>query len=267
MRQLDKHGTFWNTKIRQQFKIKNFEKTQKEINFIGFNQIQIKILDFGENLMNKISQNKLETGILGMMALGLIRNRHMYGEAANPGKTAVVTYGRFNPVTKGHKVSFDYLVQYAKKNNADPIIYSSPSEGDPKNPLSFSEKIKMLKSLIPEYSKYFSNKKFHSFIEILVNLYSLGYKNVIIILGDDRIQSIKRLATQYNGIRGKKHGYYKFNTIKVVSSGARQEGVSGTQMREWASKNDIKNFKEGLGGNATLQQAKYIMKLVRKGIQ
>lgn len=266
MRQLDKHGTFWNTKIRQSFKIKEFEKAQKEIELLSFNEIRIKILDFGKNLMNKISQNKLETGILGLMALGVIRNRHMYGEAVTPGKTAVITYGRFNPVTKGHKVSFDYLVQLAKKNAADPIIFSSPSEGDEKNPIGFTQKIAILKELMPEYSKYFSNKKFHSFIDIATYIYAQGYKNLIVVIGDDRVKDIKRLVLQYNGVRGKKHGFYKFDSLKAVTSGERKKGVSGTQMRKWASDNDLQHFKAGLAGTPSMAQAKKIMKLVRDNI-
>lgn len=266
LKTLDKPGTFWNKTVRKQFKIKKFEKADKQIELFGFNQIRIKILNFASNLANKISKNKLEAGVLGFMVYGHLRNKKLqnYGEAVTPGKSAVITYGRFNPATKGHKVSFDFQVQYAKKLNADPIIYSSPSEGDEKNPISFSNKIKILKELMPEYSKYFSNKKYTSFIAILVNLYEMGYKNVVVIIGDDRVKDIKRLAVQYNGIKGKPHGFYKFDNVKVISSGERKKGVSGTQMRKWANAGDLRNFQKGLAGTASVAQAKNIMKMITK---
>lgn len=266
LKSIDKRGTFWNTKMRSQFKVKNFEKAEKSFEFIGFNQIKIKILDFGTNLMNKISNNKLETGVLAMMALGMVRNRHMFGEAATPEKTAVITYGRFNPVTRGHEKLFDVINTQATKTNGDMIVFASPSEGDAKNPIGFSTKIKLLKELIPRYAKSFNTKKFTSFIDILVYLYKMGYKNIVIVVGSDRIKSIKALANNYNGIRGKAHGFYKFNTIKVISSGSRDDDtISGTQMREWAMKNNIQKFKNGLPSGSTLKHAKYIMNMIREG--
>ena len=74
----------------------------------------------------------------------------------------------------------------------------------------------------------------------------------------------------YNGVEGKKHGFYKFRTISVISAGERDpdaEGVTGmsaSKMRAAASQNDYDSFKEGLPKGFT--DGEKLFKDVRKNM-
>ena len=61
------------------------------------------------------------------------------------------------------------------------------------------------------------------------------------IVGSDRIMEFKNLLVKYNGVKGKRHGYYNFKSIKVVSAGDRDpdaegdtSGMSASKMRHLA---------------------------------
>ena len=60
------------------------------------------------------------------------------------------------------------------------------------------------------------------------------------------------MLNTYNGVEGKAHGYYKFNSINVVSAGERDpdaegaEGMSASKMRAAAKVDDYSSFKLGL---------------------
>ena len=74
-------------------------------------------------------------------------------------------------------------------------------------------------------------------INIAVKLYDEGYKNLVMVAGSDRVKEFDTLLGTYNGVEGKRHGYYKFDSIKVVSAGERDpdaegvEGMSASKMR------------------------------------
>ena len=64
--------------------------------------------------------------------------------------------------------------------------------------------------------------------------------------GGDRASGYHKLLKQYNGVAGKPHGYYKFDKISVANTGARREGISGTEMRRHAQMNDYERFHHNL---------------------
>ena len=72
------------------------------------------------------------------------------------------------------------------------------------------------------------------------------------VAGSDRVKEFQTLLSTYNGVGGKRHGFYKFDTVDVVSAGERDpdaEGVSGmsaSKMRTAASLGDFKSFAKGL---------------------
>ena len=72
------------------------------------------------------------------------------------------------------------------------------------------------------------------------------------VAGSDRIKEFQKLLDTYNDVKGKRHGYYKFASIDVVSAGERDpdaEGVTGmsaSKMRSAAASGDISVFKSGL---------------------
>ena len=80
---------------------------------------------------------------------------------------------------------------------------------------------------------------------------------------------MSKLIKDYNGVEGKAHGYYNFETLDFVSSGARDpdspgvEGMSSTKAKEKAANGDLQGFAEATGSG---EHAEELFKLVRKGM-
>jgi len=107
--------------------------------------------------------------------------------------------------------------------------------------------------MFPKYAKSIrADKNSKTAIDIAVKLYDEGYTDLVMIVGSDRVKEFSSLLTTYNGVEGKRHGFYKFNSIDVVSAGERDpdaEGVSGmsaSKMRTAASLGDFESFEKGL---------------------
>lgn len=165
------------------------------------------------------------------------------------GKTAVLSYGRFNPPTIGHKKLVDKILSIP----GDHFIVVSHTQDNKKNPLAADEKIALLKTMYPGKDVFIAaTKESPTVITAAANLYKQGYKNLIIVVGSDRVESFDTLFHQYNGVFNGKGIGYKFNTIKVVSAGERDpdadgaEGMSASKMREAAIADDLESFKSGL---------------------
>jgi hypothetical protein len=89
------------------------------------------------------------------------------------------------------------------------------------------------------------------------------------VAGSDRLEDMKSLLTQYNGVEGKAHGFYKFDVIDFASSGDREDGaegvagVSASGARSAAANNDFEGFQEATGAG---ELAKSLFAAVRKGM-
>ena len=62
-----------------------------------------------------------------------------------------------------------------------------------------------------------TDKNSRTAIDIAVKLYDEGYTDLVMIVGSDRVKEFSTLLNTYNGVEGKRHGFYKFNSIDVVS--------------------------------------------------
>ena len=71
------------------------------------------------------------------------------------------------------------------------------------------------------FKKYARNivadTKVRNVFDIATKLHGQGVKNITMIAGSDRVKEFERLLESYNGVEGKRHGYYKFDSIKVIS--------------------------------------------------
>ena len=179
-------------------------------------------------------------------------------EETNRGSdTMVVLNGRMNPVTKGHEENVVGMKKLAAKHDADHIVIATHSHdtktvgSDNRNPLSPEQKLKHLQRAFPDTNVTTTDKQNPSIFHKLADIHKQGYKHVIIAAGGDRTEDYERIK-QYNGKKtnqeGKPlgHGYYKFKSITVASTGERKQGVSGTDMRKYAESGDMKKFKENL---------------------
>ena len=161
-------------------------------------------------------------------------------------KSVVFSFGRMNPPTVGHEKLVDKIQAVAKANKADARLFLSRTEGDDKNPLPYSDKLKLAKMAFPGIVQDTPKSMYPAGFIGLLKMLEDKYDKVIIVVGSDRLPNIKALANKYNGSE------YKFEEIDVVSAGERdpdEEGVSGmsaSKMRAAAKAGDLAKFKSGL---------------------
>ena len=169
------------------------------------------------------------------------------------GDTAVFTFGRFNPPTTGHEKLIMALAKQQSKNAGSIMyVYPSHSQSPKKDPIPHAKKIAYMRKMFPKYARNITVSKARTTIEVAVELYNKGHKAIVMVVGSDRVAEFDRLLNEYNGVTGKRHGYYGFDNIEVVSAGERDpdsegvEGMSASKMRAAASSGDFDSFKTGL---------------------
>lgn len=184
-------------------------------------------------------------------------------EAAGDNKPAIMTFGRMNPITVGHEKLANAVIAQAQKSGGIPYIYLSQSQDKNKNPLSYNDKIGYAQKA---FGKSVIKSKAKTIIEVMVEL-SGKHKDVIVVVGSDRVKEFDKLLNKYN----KSSAGYVFNNITVVSAGQRDpdaegvKGMSGTKMRGFAADNDVKKFATGLPSKIKTSAAA-ILADVRKGM-
>jgi len=178
------------------------------------------------------------------------------------GKTVVVGWGRMNPITVGHEKLVNKIQSVAKQNSATPVVYLSQSQDKKKNPLSYNDKIAYAKKAFGSIVKKTTAK---TIMQVLAELQK-SYKNVILVVGSDRVKQFDDLLAKYNGKD------YTFDSIKVVSAGERDpdaddvSGMSASKMRALASQGKPEEFKKGLPRKLQSSSQK-LYDLVRAGMQ
>jgi hypothetical protein len=185
-------------------------------------------------------------------------------------KAVYFTFGRMNPPTIGHGKLLDKLASKAGKNPYR--VYLSQSSDAKKNPLAYADKVKFVRKMFPKHARsVMLNKKVKTAIDAAVALYNEGFTKVVMIVGDDRLRDFDILLNRYNGQKAR-HGFYNFESIKVMSAGQRDpdaegaEGASATKQRGAASDNDFTAFAQGLPKQMSNKDSKALFNAVRKGM-
>lgn len=152
------------------------------------------------------------------------------------GKKVVFTFGRFQVPTKGHEELVRFVMSYAKSHGAEGRIYPSKSQDANKNPLPYSQKVQFLRTLFP-WANIIDEPKAVNAFAICRELSDKGYDDVTFVVGDDRVASFESTIKKYilpkSNPKFDKTKNYDFKSFKVISSGARHEGISGTDMRNY----------------------------------
>ena len=163
----------------------------------------------------------------------------------------VFAFGRFNPPTVGHEKLINKVASVA--GSSDYKIYPSFTTRPAKDPLPHALKIAYMRKMFPKHArKIIADQDATTAMAIATKLYDAGYKKLVMVAGSDRVKEFQKLLDDYNDVKGKAHGYYKFASIKVVSAGDRDpdaEGVTGmsaSKMRDAAASGDLSQFKRGL---------------------
>jgi|TARA_B100000035_G_scaffold315047_1_gene333636 hypothetical protein len=185
-------------------------------------------------------------------------------------KTVYFTFGRMNPPTIGHGKVLETLAKKAGKNPYR--VFLSQSTDSKKNPLPYADKVKAVRKMFPRHARSIMlNKKIRNAMEAASALYDEGYKNVVMVVGSDRLNEFGTLLKKYNG-KDARHGFYNFKNINVVSAGERDPdsegaaGMSATKMRDAAKENDFTAFSQGLPKTVSNPDAKKMFNAVRNGM-
>tara|TARA_A200000113_G_scaffold210575_1_gene210554 strand:- start:2486 stop:4090 length:1605 start_codon:yes stop_codon:yes gene_type:complete len=184
-------------------------------------------------------------------------------------KEVYFTFGRMNPPTIGHGKVLDTIAKKAK--GADYKVYVSQSVGA-KDPLSYSDKVKHLRKMLPKHGRNIMvDKGVKNVFDIAAKLYDQGYKRITMVVGEDRLREFDVLLNKYNGKKAR-HGFYNFESIKVVSAGRRDpdaegvEGMSASKQRANAKENDYTAFTQGVPKGMSDRDTRKLFNDVRKGM-
>ena len=180
------------------------------------------------------------------------------------------TFGRMNPPTIGHGKVFDTLA--SKSGRADYKIYVSQTQDPKKDPLSYNDKVKHLRKMFPKHARnIMKDTGVKNVFDVASALYDQGYRNITMVVGEDRIREFDLLLNKYNGKKAR-HGFYNFQNINVISAGRRDpdatgvEGMSASKQRENAKQNDFVSFSQGVPRNMSDKDARKLFNDVRKGM-
>ena len=182
-------------------------------------------------------------------------------EEAVKSDTVVVSWGRMNPVTSGHEKLALKVASEAKARKAVPAIYLSHSSDPKKNPLSYDDKIKFAQAA---FGKIVVKSSAKTIIQVAAQL-EKQYKNMVLVVGSDRVGEFKTLLNKYNGRD------YTFDSIEVISAGERDpdaddvSGMSASKMRALAADGDLNTFKKGLPKRLQ-SKAQQVFDAVRNGM-
>lgn len=177
--------------------------------------------------------------------------------------TVVFSFGRMNPVTIGHEKLVNKVKSVAKSNSADARIYLSHTQNNKKDPLSYKDKFRFARKA---FGPIVVQSKARQVFQIAAELEKAGYKEIIMVVGSDRVKEFEGLLKKYNGKD------YEFDSIKVVSAGERDpdaqgvEGMSGTKLRAIAKAGDFDVFKQAAASGLSDKDKKAMMDLVQKNL-
>ena len=178
-------------------------------------------------------------------------------------KHVAFAFGRMNPPTIGHALLMNTVARAAK--GGDYLIYLSQTQ-DGKNPLSYAEKIEFIKRMFPQHANHIVYAPgIKTPIHAMRTLYEMGYTDVTMVAGDDRLADYKQILTHYNNTPD----HWSFNTIKMVSSGPRDgdsevSNVSASKARDAAKKGKFELFQQITGTKGRLAEKLY--RAVREGL-
>ena len=179
-------------------------------------------------------------------------------------RKAIVSFGRYNPPTLGHKVVLDTMVELGKREaGADTSLVSlfvvpSPSSDSKRNPLTVSERSEILSQVVDANIHVgIDNENPKTLLEVASLLSDRDYNVLIVVAGSDRVIEFQDLLDRYNGKETKSGELlYEFDSIQVTQAGdSRKEDsvldpdadgdvseVSGSKARQAAANNDFDLF-------------------------
>ena len=188
-------------------------------------------------------------------------------------RPALLVFGRFNPPTIGHEALINYVKSIAHRVNADVHVYPSQSQDPRKNPLPFRNKVMFLRKFFPDVT-ISDNPAIRTPLNALDELHKLGYTDVIVVVGSDRVRDFERLSAYLTPRNSPKYDPAKsigINNYKVVAVPGNRDpdaedvtGMSASKMRKFAANNDYASFRQGVPAHVSERDAKSLFQQVRQ---
>lgn len=170
-------------------------------------------------------------------------------------KSIVFCFGRMNPPTRGHALLVKTVVETAKQNDADHVVYLSQTHKAPTDPLEFSFKRRVCEAAFPgvHISSLTSIRNPYIALEYLKE----HYDNIIMVAGSDQADEYIKRFSGYASDWGVQFSVVTAGQRIVESAGV--EGISATKLRQYAVDGNKTAFFEGLPTtlNASIKQLVY----------
>ena len=175
--------------------------------------------------------------------------------------TAVMTFGRFQPITSAHETLIKQVGSLAKEKGAHPFVFTSRKSGDKKNPLPFEMKSGMIRKHfgvnVPD-SEEITNP-----FQAAKHLGDAGYKNVHLVLGGDRVKDIGGMIKKYMGHEDPEKRI-NISNLTLHSAGERSANpVSGTAVRAAARSGNVKEFQRMIAPSLGKESTETIYRALR----
>lgn len=183
-------------------------------------------------------------------------------------KGVVILLGRFNPPSKNHEALLRAGYSQSTRRGFEYRIYPSRIQDESLNPLDAKLKISYMKSMFSKYQDYIiDSDNIKTIFDALGSVYSDGFTDVVLVVGQDRLGEFQSLAHKGEGQN------YQFNNIEVVSSGVKDpdgdvESVgSSAMMRTAAAMNDYEKFSNGLPPSMKITEKKKMFSSLVKSMK
>jgi hypothetical protein len=179
----------------------------------------------------------------------------------------VVVFGRFNPPTVGHEKLLKRAAKEADKRGYELRIYPSRSQDAKKNPLTPQMKISYMRQMFPDYAdSIIDDKGSKTIFNVLTGANEEGHKNMIIMVGADRLGEFQGLSHKYNG------ELYNYDQLEVVSAGDRDPdsddvtGMSASKLRLAAAEGDFVKFAKGVPDTLSNMEKMELFNVLRRSM-
>ncbi len=187
---------------------------------------------------------------------------------ANITDTCYFTFGRFNPPTIGHQKLLNKVVREAVQN--DVMIFPTKSHDAKKNPLDFRTKVMWMKKSFPDLEDYIVDNEecCRTIITTCQHMMMLGYKNIVMVVGSDRVEQFKKILNGSN-----RTDDFAFDTIQVISAGDRDPdadgaaGMSASKLRDFARNDKTEDFMKGCTDDLNTNDKIALMSDVKEGLR
>ena len=178
--------------------------------------------------------------------------------------TVVFTFGRFQPPGLNHEKLVVKILEVARANKADHMIYLSQTQNSVTDPLDWSFKSRACRAAFPGV-KFCTETAIKTPFHALESL-AMGYKNAIFVVGADRLVEFTERMTPY----AEQWGLENFN---IVSAGVRNPAskgitsMSGTKMRQYVAEGNTDSFYKGLPQRLTKSMKEQVYLNTQKGMK